>query len=121
MSRWFRLYDDMLNDPAVQRLDPEVFRDEFFKAIRGEASAFDAHILGPFHRPPSHEWALIRAEVFARDNYTCQYCSAQGVELECDHVIPVASGGSSELDNLKTACKPCNRAKAAKSLEEWKP
>lgn len=26
MSRWFRLYDEMLDDPKVQRLDPALFR-----------------------------------------------------------------------------------------------
>jgi hypothetical protein len=120
MSRWFRLYDELLDDPKVQKLSPQRFREEFLRAIAGKPSAFDELIVGPFVRPPSHEWALIRAEVFERDDYTCCYCGAHGVSLECDHVVPVASGGTHDLDNLKTACKPCNRAKAAKSLEEWR-
>jgi len=70
-------------------------------------------------RPPAHIWAEIRIEVFKRDNYTCAYCGARGVQLECDHVIPVSRGGCNKLSNLVTACKPCNRSKGAKMLEEW--
>lgn len=72
-------------------------------------------------RPSGSEWASIRTRIFVRDNYTCRYCNVRGVHLECDHVIPVARGGSHEDDNLVTACKPCNRAKHARvvSIEEW--
>lgn len=65
-------------------------------------------------------WAAIRSKVFERDNYTCQYCHARGVELECDHVIPISLGGTNEMGNLVTACRDCNRSKRAKALEEWK-
>src|SRR6266511_4836631 len=30
----------------------------------------------------------------------------------CDHIVPVARGGSSEMDNLATACYKCNTIKA---------
>lgn len=67
----------------------------------------------------SEEWAAMRAAAFARDRYRCRYCGMSGVRLEADHVVPVALGGPSVLDNLATACKPCNRSKGAKTLEEW--
>lgn len=44
-----------------------------------------------------------RFEVFKRDKFTCQYCGASAPEivLELDHIIPVASGGDSDLiDNI---------------------
>lgn len=120
MSRWFRLHDEMLDDPKVQQLTPAEFGRQFWAAVNGEPdTAFAPFLQGPFVRPPSHEWREIRAEVFERDNFTCCYCGAHGVALECDHVVPVAKGGTHDLDNLKTACKPCNRSKAAKSLEDW--
>lgn len=73
-----------------------------------------------FSRPSSEAWRLIRSGVFERDNYTCQYCGIRGVKLECDHVVPVSRGGSSDETNLVTACFACNRSKHSKTLEEWR-
>jgi len=67
----------------------------------------------------SDEWAAIRSAIFLRDNFTCQYCGARGVRLECDHVVPVATGGPTAPENLVTACFTCNRSKGAKSIKEW--
>lgn len=49
--------------------------------------------------------------VFKRDRYRCRICGATGVELEVDHIAPVAEGGSDALDNLQTLCFKCNRGK----------
>lgn len=70
-------------------------------------------------RPDPLEWAAIRAFIFERDNYTCTYCGKQGGDLECDHIVPVYQNGSSDGDNLTTACKPCNRSKGARLVSEW--
>ena len=67
----------------------------------------------------SGEWAALRTAVFRRDGFVCTYCKASNRRLECDHVVPLSRGGLSTLDNLTTACKPCNRQKGAKSLQEW--
>jgi 5-methylcytosine-specific restriction endonuclease McrA len=34
-------------------------------------------------------------------------------------VLPVSRCGPSEIWNLTTACKPCNRSKRDKTPEEW--
>ncbi len=56
----------------------------------------------------------MRFEVFKRDNFTCQYCSAKPpkVPLEIDHIIPVSKKGKNTIDNLITACFQCNRGKS---------
>ena len=61
----------------------------------------------------------LRFEVFKRDRFACVYCGAHppGVLLEVDHVHPVAEGGQDELDNLVTACQPCNAGKGARLLD----
>lgn len=64
-------------------------------------------------------WLSLRRWVFTRDNWTCQYCGEHGGRLECDHVVPFSRGGPSVASNLKTACHSCNRAKGAKTIEEW--
>jgi len=62
----------------------------------------------------------LRFEIFKRDLFTCQYCGAKPptVILEVDHVIPVASGGENQEDNLLTSCFDCNRGKGARLLTE---
>jgi hypothetical protein len=64
-------------------------------------------------------WQDICARIFKRDNYTCTYCGVRGGALECDHMMPISRGGSNDDDNLTTACKPCNRAKRAMTVQEW--
>ena len=60
----------------------------------------------------------LRFEVFKRDHFTCQYCGAQppDVVLVIDHIVPVAAGGETTIDNLITACEACNQGKADKPL-----
>lgn len=59
-----------------------------------------------------------RFEVFKRDFFTCQYCGATppSVILQVDHINPVKSGGGNSMDNLITACQPCNLGKSATPL-----
>lgn len=56
----------------------------------------------------------LRFEVFKRDAFTCQYCSAKPpkVPLEVDHILPVSKKGSNKIENLITACFDCNRGKS---------
>ncbi len=57
-------------------------------------------------------------KVFKRDHFKCQYCGLDGLRvfenwliLTIDHVHPSAHGGSRRMDNLVTACRPCNLIK----------
>lgn len=54
----------------------------------------------------------VKQFVFMRDSGKCRHCGSV-VELQFDHVIPVAMGGSSEPENLQVLCGPCNRRKGA--------
>lgn len=61
----------------------------------------------------------LRFEVFKRDSFCCQYCSAKppAVPLEIDHIVPVSKGGKNNIDNLITACFDCNRGKSDVDLD----
>lgn len=74
---------------------------------------------GQDNRPTGSWWRALRLAVFERDGYTCQYCGARDQPLECDHIVPVSRGGGDEMDNLTTACRPCNRSKYDRTAEEW--
>ncbi len=65
--------------------------------------------------------AYVRA-TFIKDNFTCQKCGFHQMredrpwlpdisQLECDHIIPLARGGETKMDNLQTLCRECNRKK----------
>lgn len=71
-------------------------------------------------RPCPEVWKSIRKRIFERDNYTCTYCGERGGRLECDHIHPVARGGSNDDSNLTTACFSCNRSKRSKTVGEWR-
>lgn len=68
-----------------------------------------------------------RANIYARDEYTCQYCfggdpqaptPSKPEDLTFDHVLPVSQGGTRNWDNIVTACEPCNRRKANRTPEQ---
>lgn len=79
-----------------------------------EWSKFSRHCT----RLPWSEWAVIRLGVFQRDNFTCRYCGAHGVALDCDHVMPLSRGGTNDRANLVTACRSCNQQKSDKTPDE---
>lgn len=63
---------------------------------------------------------LVRFSVWQRDGFRCTYCQRSAISeqivLEVDHVIAVRDGGSNDLSNLTTACRPCNRIKGPRGL-----
>jgi 5-methylcytosine-specific restriction endonuclease McrA len=58
----------------------------------------------------THRRKITRRAVFARDDWTCQYCGARS-NLTVDHVVPRSKGGTSSWDNIVASCAPCNRRK----------
>ena len=61
-----------------------------------------------------------RANIYARDHCTCQYCGVRhsAADLTFDHVIPVAQGGRKNWDNIVAACVSCNRRKGGRTPEQ---
>ena len=68
-------------------------------------------------------WQNARLRIFKRDGFFCQEHMRQGksVAVEehganhgvCDHIIPLAEGGSDDDDNLQTLCQDCDKTKTA--------
>lgn len=63
-----------------------------------------------------------RANVFARDSYSCQYCGNQPgtSQLTYDHVIPRSKGGKTVWENIVTCCIGCNSKKADRTPSDAK-
>jgi 5-methylcytosine-specific restriction endonuclease McrA len=65
----------------------------------------------------THRRKITRRAVFARDDWTCQYCGSRS-NLTVDHVVPRSKGGSSSWDNIVASCAPCNRRKGNAMLRQ---
>jgi 5-methylcytosine-specific restriction endonuclease McrA len=101
------LHSDSLHD------EPESFPDsQSLRSMRPSVVKLRSHV-----RRPYTEMRVSRRSVFARDNYTCQYCGIAGKELTLDHIHPKRHGGEMSWENLVTCCRRCNSRKADKTLE----
>ena len=61
-----------------------------------------------------------RANIYARDEYKCQYCARAHptTDLTFDHVVPVSQGGRKDWENIVTCCVSCNRRKGGRTPSE---
>lgn len=61
-----------------------------------------------------------RANIYARDDFRCQYCYKKFTERELtlDHVKPVVRGGKKTWENIVAACVRCNQKKSDRNPEE---
>src|SRR3990167_9332012 len=60
-------------------------------------------------------------QLHARFDYygnRCAYCRSDG-DLNVDHVIPIARGGTNWPSNLRPACAACNSSKHSSNVTEW--
>jgi 5-methylcytosine-specific restriction endonuclease McrA len=83
-----------------------------------------------FAGPSPHLSRELALQVLKRDQFKCYYCGLDGQHnfenwliLTIDHVHPHAKGGARNMENLVTACQPCNLIKGKrvfKSLQEAK-
>nr|WGD61841.1 HNH endonuclease [Bacillus subtilis]WGD74935.1 HNH endonuclease [Bacillus subtilis] len=77
-------------------------------------------------------WSYKRREEFAElSARKCAHCGVEGLvskreangneslTYNIDHIIPQASGGTDDIDNLQLLCSPCNGAKGALSTDEF--
>ncbi len=53
----------------------------------------------------------LRRLVFERDGGQCAECGGR-FDLQYDHILPVALGGATTVENLQLLCADCNRRKS---------
>lgn len=77
-------------------------------------------VLQLFDRLPRTRVRFSRANIYARDASTCQYCcrSLPRSELNLDHVVPRSRGGVTSWENVVCSCIPCNLRKANRTPDE---
>jgi 5-methylcytosine-specific restriction endonuclease McrA len=76
------------------------------------------------HVPYRFRLQVTNTFLFARDDYTCQYCGKHKNELRGrqfltrDHVVPLSRGGMNAWGNVVTSCSICNNRKGGKLPRE---
>jgi 5-methylcytosine-specific restriction endonuclease McrA len=72
------------------------------------------------HVPYRFRRQVTNTFLFARDDYTCQYCGRHRSELRGrqfltrDHIRPISRGGLNSWENVVTSCSPCNNLKGGR-------
>lgn len=47
----------------------------------------------------------------------CLCCGLENVKLTPDHIIPIALGGTNNIENIQPLCLPCNMRKGTKTID----
>lgn len=119
-------------DEQLVAVRPPETRLERWRTTFGLEPAF----VGCDGTPTRATFTAGRREVFRRDAFTCfnceirpeepplaydgrstvwvQFPNGAWTELTLDHIVPESLGGPFTLDNLRTACRPCNVKRGAR-------
>lgn len=95
-------YSDNIRTPSIEMKVPAVVK--YKKLIK----------------PKYRSLKFSRTNVYARDNFMCQYCTRNCIKskITLDHVIPRSRGGPSSWLNCVACCVECNVKKADKTPKE---
>jgi hypothetical protein len=117
-AAWFRQRVDCFDPSNYPETVPEAFYDAecnvyghvcpvFFSAEASTETSSE-------RRRGRYITFATKMRVVRRDNHTCQHCGKhlKDDEVEFDHIIPIAKGGSSEEHNIRLTCFGCNRDKS---------
>ena len=80
--------------------------------------AWNHEVKSRHERGYGNDWDKVRKNALLRDDYICQDCKDEGIYTrgeEVDHIKPKYLGGTNDLSNLRTLCKPHHKQK---SLQE---
>lgn len=96
----------------------------FRSELRSVACPTVIRLVRYVHVPYRFRRQVTNTFLFARDDYTCQYCGRRKSELRGrqfltrDHVRPVSRGGTNTWDNVVTCCSSCNNRKGGRLPRE---
>ena len=125
LTPWYRPHKVVSWQKAITMLytgDVEVV-DEYAETIRSPSVAMRIPAVVRLKKTTLSVKRCVkfsRSNVFARDGHRCQYCGERRSpgELNYDHVVPRAQGGSTDWENIVTSCYPCNLRKRNRTPEQ---
>ncbi len=99
----------------------EIIEEDGSRRFRSERAVFPCpaviRLVRYVHVPRRFRRQVTNTFLFARDDYTCQYCGRHRRDLRGrqfltrDHVLPISRGGGNAWGNVVTSCSPCNSRK----------
>ncbi len=94
--------------------------DEYLSAVNFELRVPRIVRLTRFERVLSQTVRFNRKNLFARDNYCCQYCGQTHPphKLSLDHVVPRSHGGQATWENIVCCCLKCNGRKGGRTPQQ---
>lgn len=94
-------------------------------AISQELVRFDTQLMqnsdisGIEYQQGTLQGCEMREYLLEKWDRKCAYCGAADVQLEIEHILCKARGGTNRENNLTISCKPCNRAKDKMLIEDF--
>ena len=63
-----------------------------------------------------------RTEIYEKYDGHCAYCGRLILpqEMQIDHIVPLANGGTNDFSNLNPACPLCNIFKGSRTLKSFR-
>ncbi len=122
---------DRLADLGLEKWDPikKAERVNFRKQKRNADAADSMNDDAPIHAPvrvttgeaPASRYieASARHALYMRDRGCCGNCGSTK-NIEIDHIVPFALGGSNDLENLRLVCRSCNQRSAIQAFGQSK-
>ena len=113
LSLW--CWQDSVKAAFMDRVDIVAEYDDYVHSPSTRIRIPSVVVLKDYVKPQKRV-AFTRFNLFLRDGFRCQYCGSKG-DLTFDHVVPRASGGVTNWENVVAACSRCNLKKGSKSLK----
>jgi 5-methylcytosine-specific restriction endonuclease McrA len=106
------------NNRDIDRVAAKRWRLEHnteYRVIQHRARALRRDCQGDF---TAEQWEGVKAMF----DYRCPRCGKREPEiaLSIDHITPLAFGGSNDISNIQPLCKPCNAAKGARVVIDYR-
>lgn len=94
--------------------------EDYLKAVDFEVKVPRIVRLTRFDRMPVQTVRFNRRNLFARDDYRCQYCGKAEPthKLSLDHVVPRSHGGGTNWENIVCSCLKCNSRKGGRTPQQ---
>lgn len=111
--------EKLLNGSQQYELSLEEWSDFIHRSNEPEI------LIGPaktFQRKFRYEVSgAVQQKVWVADGLKCVYCSKKMGEvlLTIDHLIPLELGGTNDVRNYLSSCKPCNKSKGNQDPVVW--